>query len=290
VSLAELQRTLFALITAPEGVARALDGCDVLYHLAAIYATWLPDPSAIYEVNVEGSKTVLWAAYKAGLKKVVYTSSIAAVGQRSDGSPADETAPFNSWEKANAYIRSKWLSERDALRFAHEGLPLVVVNPAFPFGERDLGPTPTGQIVVNLLNRKVPGWIDGGFCAIDVDDLAEGHVLAEEKGRVGERYILGNHNLSYRDFNTLVCEVAGVKPPAHHLGRPVVKTIGWVSEYVADHFTHKRPLTTYKAMLYALESLYFDNGKPRRELGLPQTPLRETVEKSVRWFRDHGYA
>src|SRR5262252_8771507 len=167
-------------------VGRAVEGCDVLYHLAAIYAFWLPDRSRIYEVNVEGSKTVLWAAYKAHaagtLRKVVYTSSVVAVGHRPDGSPADETVPFAEWEEGSAYIRSKWLSERDALRFAREGLPLVVVNPALPFGERDLGPTPTGQILLNIVKGRALGWIKGGFCAIDVDDLAEGHVLAEEKG------------------------------------------------------------------------------------------------------------
>src|SRR5262249_9203493 len=147
-----------------EAVALALDGCDVLYHLAAIYAVWLPDPEIIYEVNVEGTKTVLWAAYKPGLKKVIYTSSIAAIGHREGAEPSDETVEFNTWEQSNAYIRSKWLSERDALRFAREGLPLVVVNPAFPFGERDRGPTPTGEILLGILRGKVPGWIDGGFC------------------------------------------------------------------------------------------------------------------------------
>jgi dihydroflavonol-4-reductase len=273
-----------------DAVTQALAGCDVLYHLAAIYALWLPDPSVIYEVNVEGTKTVLWAAYKADLKKVVYTSSIAAVGKRPDGEPADETTAFNTWERSNAYIRSKWLSERDALRFAREGLPLVVVNPAFPFGERDLAPTPTGQIVLNVLRKKAPGWIEGGFCAVDVDDVAEGHLLAEERGRVGERYILGSHNVTYREFGQLVGEVAGMKAPSMRLPSWTVKAMGRVAEYMADHYTHEQPFTTYKTVLTALDSLYFVTDKAQRELGLPQTPLRETVEKSVRWFRANGYA
>src|SRR2546430_14858810 len=182
-------------------IARALDGCDTLFHLAAIYAIWLKDPAQMYVVNVEGTKTVLWAAYKAKLKKVVYTSSIAAVG-RKDGGPADETHQFSSrdWDDGNAYIRSKWFSELDALRFAREGLPLTVVNPAFPFGERDIAPTPTGGFIVGALQKQVPGYVDSGFCAIDVDDCAEGHVLAAEKGRTGERYILGNHNVTMREF------------------------------------------------------------------------------------------
>ncbi|HJZ84500.1 MAG TPA: NAD-dependent epimerase/dehydratase family protein [Polyangia bacterium] len=270
-------------------VARALEGCDVLYHLAAIYSLWLPDPAVIYEVNVEGSKTVLWAAYKAKLRKVVYTSSVVAVGHREDGTPADETVPFHEWEESNAYIRSKWLSERDALRFAREGLPLTVVNPALPFGERDIGPTPTGRLLLSVLKGQSWGYMDGGFCAIDVDDLAEGHLLAEEKGRVGERYILGNHNITYQEFGDLVAEAGGVKAPARHLPSWFAKGVGRMAEYVADHYTHRPPVTTYKAIRYGLLSLYYDNAKAKSELGLPQTPLRATIEKSVRWFRDHGY-
>src|SRR6476659_5830083 len=153
-----------------EGIARALDGCDTLYHLAAIYAIWLRDPALMYRVNVEGSKTVLWAAYKAKLKRVVYTSSIAAVGRGADGAPVDETHEFSQqdWDDGNAYIRSKWLSEKDALRFAKEGLPLVVVNPAFPFGERDIGPTPTGGFIVGALQKQIPGYVDAGFNVINV--------------------------------------------------------------------------------------------------------------------------
>src|SRR5262249_12940434 len=159
-----------------EKVADALSGCDVLYHLAAIYATWLPDPSIIYEVNVEGTKTVLWAAYKAKLRRIIYTSSIAAVGVNTDGRPANETTEFPHWEDGNAYIRCKSLSEREALKFAREGLPLVAVNPAFPFGAGDTGPTPTGGLILNVLKHRVPFSMPGGFCAIDVDDVAAAHV------------------------------------------------------------------------------------------------------------------
>ena len=272
-------------------VDQALKGCDTLYHLAAIYAIWLPHPERMYEVNVEGSKTVLWAAYKAGLKKVVYTSSIAAVGRREDGQPADETNEFSprDWEEGNGYIRSKWLSEKDALRFAREGLPLVVVNPAFPFGERDIAPTPTGGFILSALKGQVPGYVDSGICAIDVDDLAEGHVLAAEKGRVGERYILGNHNVSLRDFYSTVAKVAGIKVPDRRIPVPVARGLGWTMERVA-RLRHKPPITTYKATCYATYNHFYDNGKARGELGLPVTPLDVTIEKSVRWFRQAGYA
>ncbi len=274
------------------GIAAALDGCDTLYHLAAIYAIWMPDPAKIYEVNVEGTKTVLWAAYKAGLKKVVYTSSIAAIGRPPEGQLADEATPFSTadWEDGNAYIRSKWLSQRDALRFAAEGLPLVVVNPAFPFGERDIGPTPTGGFIVGTLRGMVPGYINGGFCAVDVEDVAEGHVRAEEKGRVGETYILGNHNVSWKEFFDLTAEVAGVKPPRLRFPKRLAVGVGWAMEHYATDIQHKKPLATYKATKYTARTLHFDNGKARRELGLPETPLRDTLERSVRWFRANGYA
>jgi dihydroflavonol-4-reductase len=274
-----------------DAVATALKGCDTLYHLAAIYSIWLPDPSLIYRVNVEGTKTVLWAAFKANLDKVVYTSSIAAVGRRLDGQAADEDHAFSprDWDEGNAYIRSKWLSELDALRFAREGLPLVVVNPAFPFGERDIGPTPTGGFIVSALKRQVPGYVDAGFCAIDVEDCAEGHVLAAEKGRVGERYILGNHNVSLRDFYGVVADVAGVPAPKRRVPARVAQALGWAMEQVADRITHEKPLATYKATIFATTTHYYDNSKARRELGLPVTPLEDTINRSVRWFRDHGY-
>ncbi len=274
-----------------DAIARALDGCDRLFHLAAIYAIWMRDNRKMYEVNVDGTKTVLWAAYKAKLERVVYTSSIAAVGRGDDGAPVDEAHQFSQrdWDDGNAYIRSKWLSECDALRFAKEGLPLVVVNPAFPFGERDIGPTPTGGFIVGALKKQVPGYVDAGFCAIDVDDCAEGHVLAAEKGRVGERYILGNHNVMLRDFYQTVARVAGIKVPERKIPVAVAEAMGWAMEKVAD-VTGKPPLATFKATRYAAHTHFFDNSKARRELHLPSTPLDVTIERAVRWFRTHGYA
>jgi dihydroflavonol-4-reductase len=274
-----------------DAVRHALDGCDTLFHLAAIYAIWVRDPALIYRVNIEGSKTVLWAAYHAKVKRVVYTSSISAVGSGPSAAPVDETQDFSQsdWDDANAYIRSKWLSENDALRFAREGLPLVVVNPAFPFGERDIGPTPTGGIILGALTKKIPGYVDAGFCAIDVDDCAEGHVLAAEKGRIGERYILGNHNVTMRDFYRIVARVAGIKIPERRIPVAVAESVGWMMEKWADR-TGKRPLATLKATRYAAHTHFFDNSKARRELGLPSTPLDVTIEKAVRWFRTHGYA
>jgi len=272
-----------------QAIGRALEGAEALYHLAAIYKLWLPDNALMYEVNVEGTKTVLFAALRAGVGKVVYTSSIAAVGRPEQGELADETTPFNLWDESNHYVRSKWLSERDALRFAREGLPVVVVNPAFPFGARDIAPTPTGRFVVDALAGRVPGYTDGGFNAVNVEDVAEAHILAEERGRVGERYILGDHNVSYKQFFDAVAEVAGLKPITRKLPTSVFLGVAWMMEKAAE-VRGKAPMLTYKSARYASRNLWFDTRKAHEELGMPTTPLAESIEQSVRWFRDHGQA
>jgi dihydroflavonol-4-reductase len=268
---------------------RALAGIEHLYHLAAIYKIWLPDNRLMYDVNVEGSKTVLFAALEAAVSRVVFTSSIAAIGIRHDGGLADETTEFNYWDDANHYIRSKWLSERDALRFAAEGLPVVVVNPAFPFGPRDIAPTPTGRFIVEALRGRVPGYLDGGFCAVDVDDVAEAHVAAADRGRIGERYILGCHNVSYREFYDAVTLVAGLPPVTRQLPRRAVLGAAWLLEKAAD-LTGREPFLTHGSMKYATHKVWFDCSKAHRELGLPRTPLVDTIERAVGWFRDHPVA
>jgi dihydroflavonol-4-reductase len=272
-----------------QAVGRALEGASALYHLAAIYKLWLPDNALMYEVNVEGTKTVLFAALRAGVGKVVYTSSIAAVGRPDQGDLADETTAFNLWDESNHYVRSKWLSERDALRFAREGLPLVVVNPAFPFGARDIAPTPTGRFIADALAGRVPGYTDGGFNAVDVEDVAEGHILAEERGRVGERYILGEHNVTYKEFFDAVTEAAGLKPITRKLPTSVLLAMAWMMEKAAD-VRGKPPQLTYKSARYGSRNLWFDCRKAHEELGMPRTPLRESIDRSVRWFREHPAA
>ncbi|HVY49891.1 MAG TPA: NAD-dependent epimerase/dehydratase family protein [Minicystis sp.] len=272
-----------------EGMERALGGAAAFYHLAAIYKVWLPNPETIYRVNVEGTTNALLAAMHAGVRKVVYTASIAAVGLRDDGSPSDETDAFNLYDIANEYLLTKHLSERIALRFA-SSLPVVVVNPAFPFGPGDVAPTPTGGILLALLRGQVPGVGEGGFCAIDVDDVAAGHVAAEARGRVGERYILGDHNVTFREFFQLVGEVAGIKPPTMPIPSGLARGIALGMELWADHVSQKEPRATYKAMQYMQRKAFFDVSKARRELGLPSRPLAESIERAVRWFRETGKA
>ena len=241
----------------------------------------------IYRVNIEGTTTSLLAAGAAGVPRIVYTSSIAAIGLRPGGAPSDETVEFNLYDVANEYVLTKMLSERIAMSFA-KTLPIVVVNPAFPFGPNDIAPTPTGKIVLAILRGEVPGTTPGGFCTIDVDDVAAAHVAAETKGRVGERYILGDHNITFRDFVHLVAEVAGVKAPRLHLP-------GWLGagaalgmELWSDYVTHTEPRATYRSVAYLQHNAFFDPGKARRELDLGSRPLEQSIERAVRWFRESG--
>jgi len=274
-------------VTSRDDVTRAVDGCRVVYHLAALYKLWVADPLALYRVNVEGTWNVLFAARRAGVDRVVYTSSVAAIGHR-EGRLADETTEFNQWNEGNDYIRSKWLSEGVAHAFAAEGLPVVIVNPSFPLGQGDRAPTPTGQMIVELMNGRLPGYTRGGINVVDVDDCAQGHVLAEERGRVGERYILGSHNVSHRDLARAVARVAGLRRPLLPLPASLMAGVAWCVEHGA-RLGGGEPPYTYQAARFASRPLWFDVSKATDELGMSHRPLAETIEASVRWFRQHGY-
>lgn len=270
-----------------DAMRRALDGCEVYYHLAAVYKVWCPDPRAIYRVNIEGTTASLLAAQAAGVKRIVYTSSIAAVGLRPDGTPSDETVEFNLWDIANEYLLTKMLSERIALQFS-KVLPVVVVNPAFPFGPGDIAPTPTGKIILAILRGEVPGTGAGGFCATDVDDVAAAHVAAETRGRVGERYILGNHNITFKAFCQLVAKLGGVRPPMLHIPGVVGRGIALGMEAWSDYVSHEEPRATAKSVAYLQRNVWFDNAKAQRELGLAETPLEASIERAIAWFRAEG--
>jgi dihydroflavonol-4-reductase len=273
----------------PDSMRRAMEGCNRLFHLAAIYALWLPNRRKMYDVNVTGSQNVLWAAYKASVERVVYTSSVAALGVEPGEQLANENTEFNQITKANDYIFSKYLSDRDAKVFAREGLPLTIVNPAFPFGARDIVPTPTGQILLDLVNGKTPGYFDAGFSIVDVEDVARGHILAEEKGKVGESYLMANKNLTFKEFFELVMRVTGVQVKLRKIPVSVAIGLGYLLEYWSNRWSHRPPLLSAKALRYARQYLYFDNGKARNELGLEFTPVESSIRRAVEWFRENGY-
>jgi len=272
----------------PPCLDRALRGCDTLFHLAAIYAIWLKDRSRIYQVNLQGSRNVLWAARRAGVEKVVYTSSIAGLGIKPGREPADEETGFNQFKLANDYVLTKYLSQEEALTFAREGLPLVVVHPAFPFGEGDVAPTPTGKLIIDAVNGKNPLYFAGGINAVDVMDVARGHVLAARKGAKGEKYILGNQNFTIQEFFQLVGKVAGVKTAYLKVPIWAGRLAGYFMEKWADR-TGNPPLSTAKEIPYTAQYLFYNVTKAQVKLGLKLTPIEDSLKRAIDWFKKVGY-
>lgn len=271
-----------------ESVKAALKGCDIFYQTAALIAFWVSNRKMFYDINVEGTKIALNAALEQGIEKVVYTSSTVAVGAYGPDTLANEEAEFNLWDTGDHYTRSKYLGEVEAKKICEKGLPLVIVNPSGIIGVRDIKPTPTGKVIVDTLNKKVPGYMDGGMNFVDVEDVARGHILAAQKGRIGERYILGNENMSVRDYLGLIGEVSGVEPPKLKIPYSVIIALAYVYQFGAN-IARRPPVVTPPGVRLARKYVYCDSSKAVNELGLPQTPIRTTVEKAVNWFRENGY-
>ena len=271
-------------------VLKAMAGVDTVFHLAAIYSIWMRDWSRIYEVNMQGTQNVLWAAMKSNIR-VVYTSSIAAIGIAPDKQLSNEETPFNQYTLGNHYVLTKYLSQQIARGFAANGLDVVIVNPCFPFGTNDIVPTPTGQLIVDVLKSNNMFAFPGGINIVDVRDVAKGHVLAAKKGKTGELYILGNMNVSMKEFMQLVYKAAGFTlRPLITFPVLMLKISASIFKYWADNIGHKTPLTTPPEVNYASQYLFFDNSKARNELGLTLTPIEESLCDSVRWFRENHYA
>jgi len=258
---------------------------DLVIHLAAIYALWLSRPRAMFDVNVQGTRNLLTAARAAGVPRVVHTSSIAAVGVLPGQAVADEDTPFNEWDVANDYVLSKYIAELEAFRLGGDGLDVVAVNPAFPFGADDTAPTPTGKMVLDTLRGRLPFVVEGGFNAVDVRDVAEGHLLGALFGRPGRRYILGGDNITFRGFAERVAALARRRPPAVTLPTPFVTRAGRLAELVADHVTRRPPMFTERSVAYmAGRYSYFSTARAQAELGYRPRPLDEAIRASIDWF------
>ncbi len=267
---------------------RALKGCGRVFHLAALYANWLRNPGTMYQVNEEGTRNVMEACLEAGIRKVVYCSSVAALGAHGK-KPADETAGFNLNATRDNYYISKFRAETVALRYAQAGLPLVIVNPSNPIGPRDHGPTPTGALIINIIKRKLPAYVDGGINLIDLSDCARGIVSAMERGRPGEKYILGNRNVSIKEYFNLIVEVAGRGlSPAIRMPKWMAVLSGYGYQSLA-WLTGKPPVTSASWVRVGSHYSWWDCNKARTELGLEQTPLEESIGKAVEWFQKHNY-
>ena len=263
----------------------ALKGCDVLYHAAAYYSLWVKDRQSVYDINVQGTRNMLHAAAEAGLSKVVYTSTVGCIGLNADASPANEETPFDPATLCNDYKKSKYQAETVAREFHNKGLPVVIVNPSTPVGPRDIKPTPTGKIVLDFLQRKIPAYLDTGLNLIDVADCARGHLLAEKKGVPGQRYILGNRNLSLKEILLALEKITGLRAPTVKMPYWVAWTAGWVSEAVSNHITDTPPAVPLGGVKMAKYFMYFDASKAVRELGLPQNPVEDALKASVDWFQ-----
>jgi dihydroflavonol-4-reductase len=271
-----------------DSLTKALGECDVLYHTAAYYSLWDKNKRLIYDINVEGTRNILQAALENGLTKTVYTSTVGCIGLLENGDSANEDTPFNPATLSNDYKRSKYQAEQVAKEFSQNGLSLVIVNPSTPIGPRDIKPTPTGKIVLDFLNRKMPAYIDTGLNLIDVGDCARGHLLAEEKGVPGERYILGNRNMSLKEILLTLEKITGLKAPTVKMPYWVAFAAGWVSDAISDHVTGKPPAVPLAGVRMAKYFMYFDSSKAVRELGLPQNSIETALEEAVQWFRDHS--
>jgi dihydroflavonol-4-reductase len=274
-------------ITDYHSLVAALNGCDRVFHLAAIYAIWLPDPRLMYWVNVQGTKTVFEACLNKKIKKVVYTSSVAALGAHGKDQPANESAQFNLWHTRDHYYISKYRAEQVALDYFKRGLPVVIVNPTNPCGPRDIAPTPNGQLIINVIKGKLPGYVDGGINVSDIDDTAKGHVLAMEKGKPGEKYVLGNTNVSVKEYFDLIAQIGGGKSPSIRIPKSVAVFSGYLYKGLAD-VIKKPPVTTAAWVRVGSEYSFWDSSKAINELGMPQTPIRESISSAVGWFRANG--
>lgn len=272
-----------------ESIRSALTGCDILYHVAAYYSLWDRDQQLIYEINVEGTRKILQAAKEKGLEKIVYTSTVGCIGLNEDQTPATENTFFNQITLSNDYKKSKYQAEQVALEFARGGLPMVIVNPSTPVGPRDIKPTPTGKIILDFLNREMPAYLDTGLNLIDVKDCARGHILAEQKGVPGERYILGNQNMSLLDILLTLEKITGLKAPRIKMPFWVALTAGWACEMVSNHLTGKPPAVPLAGVKMAKYFMYFDSSKAVQKLGLAQNPVENALRQSVDWFKDNNY-
>ncbi len=276
-------------------LGRAAAGCDWCFHVAASYHLWLPDYAPMFRANVEGTRNVIEAASQAGCSRIVYTSTVGCIGlpraHAGHLQPTDESAPVSMAQMSNPYKLSKWQAEQIALEFARRGLPIVIVNPSAPIGPRDVKPTPTGRVILDFLRRQLPAYLDTGLNWVHVRDVAVGHVLAAEKGRVGERYILGHAegNWTMKQALDVLAEVTGLPAPRVRIPYVVALAAAHVSETIS-RCTGRPPKAPLAGVRMARHKMFFNPAKAIRELGLPQTPPREAFRDAVRWFRENGYA
>ncbi len=275
-------------------LTNAIRGCEWCFHVAASYHLWLRDYRPMYRANVQGTRNVLESAARAGCSRIVYTSTVGCIGlppiNVESVVPTDETAVTTESQMSNHYKRSKWQAEQVALELARSGAPIVIVNPSAPVGPRDVKPTPTGQVIVDFLNRKMPAYLDTGLNFVHVCDVAVGHILAAETGRVGERYILGSMdgNWTMKQALDVLSEISGLPAPSHRVPYALALLAAHCDETLSV-FTGKPPKAVLAGVRMAKYKMWFNPAKAIRELGMPQTPPKQALVDAVEWFRANGY-
>lgn len=273
----------------PSSLARALEGCRVVYHVAADYRLWTRRPEEIYRVNVDGTVALIRAAVAAGVERIVYTSSVATLGLNEDRDPADETTPVSLTDMVGHYKRSKYLAEEQVRHLVQDlNAPVVIVNPSTPVGPRDVKPTPTGRMVLDAAAGRMPAYVDTGLNIVHVDDVAHGHLLACDRGVVGERYILGGHNMALREILGVIAGLMGRRAPSLGLPHDLVLPIAHVAELVA-RLTRREPFVTVDGVKLARKHMYFTCRKAERDLGYQARPAITAFRDAIDWFHAQGY-
>jgi dihydroflavonol-4-reductase len=268
---------------------KGMSGCDTVFHVAADYRLWVRDPAEMYRSNVDGTKAILDAARKNGVRRVVHTSSVATVGFTGNGHPADEDSPVSLADMIGPYKRSKFMAEQLAMEAGGSGMHVVVVNPTTPVGEQDVKPTPTGRVVVDFLKRRFPAYVETGLNLVDVRECAVGHVVALEKGRPGERYILGGENLTLKQILDKLGEISGLPSPKVKLPYVFAFATGIVDEAITGRLLHREPRATVDSVRMGKKKMFASCAKAERELGWKIVPVEGALRRAVQWFQANGY-
>ena len=271
-----------------ESVARAMQGRDAVVHCAALYSFWERDPSRFYKVNVEGTRTVMEEATRAGVQRIVYTSSTAVLGRPKTGL-ADETTEPEPGELSGHYRRSKYMAEKAVMEMARDGLPAIVVNPSAPVGPWDVKPTRTGQIVLDFLKGRMFGYMDTGLNLVDVEDVATGHVLALNKGTPGERYILGGENMTLKEMLAALARITGGRMPRVKLSRTLVLALAYLDSWIEGKVLRRPPFIPLEGVKEVKQPVWVDCSRAIKELDFPQNPVQNALAKAAKWFHDHHY-
>jgi dihydroflavonol-4-reductase len=272
-----------------DSIRRAASGCEEVYHVAADYRLWVVDERSMYETNVDGTRHVLTAAREAGAARIIYTSTVGTLGIPGDG-PGREDTPVTLSQMVGPYKRSKFLAEQAALALARDGAPVVIVNPSTPVGARDYKPTPTGRFIVDFLNHRMPAYLDTGLNLVDVEDAARGHLLAAERGRIGEKYILGGENLTFAECLAHLARIAGLRTPRLKIPYPVAFGFALGAEAYARTVSHKPPRASLVEVRMARKKMFFDSSKAMAELGYAPGPVDAALARAVEFFREIGAA